>query len=97
MMISGENLELNPDQRVALAAIGAAAHAMQFVGITVGLAAAPSLVSAASAVVSGTQCPFGSPPSDLIADFDSGRNMYLRCLHFPHHCWNLSGNSITCP
>jgi hypothetical protein len=97
MMISGENLALSPDQRIALAALGAAAHAMRFVGTTVSLAAAPSLLSAVSAVLAGTQCPYGSPPSDLIPDFDSSRNIYMRCLHWPHHCWDLSGRSISCP
>lgn len=97
MMISGENLGLSADQKIALAALAASAHAMRFVGNIVRDAASPSIASAASAVVGGTKCPFGHPPADIIGDFDGTRHLYLRCLHSPRHCWDFGGNPIPCP
>lgn len=99
MMVTqdGHNLVLLPDQRLALAVISASAHALNFVGNVVRTAASPSMLTAANAVLAATKCPFGSGPGDLITDFDSGGNMYIRCLHAPRHCWNMSGHSIACP
>jgi hypothetical protein len=61
------------------------------------LTATSSLSIGMSAVTSSLKCPYGSPPADIQAAFDSSRNLHLECLHSsPKHCWDLSGNNRTC-
>ncbi len=97
----GTDLELSPEQRVALLGIQAVALALSAfrtnIGATLGLALEPSLAQATSAILSPTKCPYDHPPADIIQDFDSKKNMYLHCLHASTHCWNMSGHFVGCP
>jgi hypothetical protein len=100
-VIETGDLDLNIEQRVALAAINAAYLATRAFGTDFGIglhtAVAPFLSQAVSATVSSLQCPYDSPPADVVRDFDSSKNMYLHCLHGNRHCWSVGGHYITCP
>ena len=95
------DLELNIEQRVALTAINAAYLATRALGTDFGAALhtalAPLLAQAISATVSSLQCPYSSPPADVVRDFDPNQDMYMHCLHGSQHCWTLGGHRITCP
>jgi hypothetical protein len=100
MALTGD-LELNIEQRVALAAINAAYLATRSLstefGISLHASVGPFLAQAVTAAVSALQCPYSSPPADVVRDFAPNKDMYMRCLHGTRHCWTLSGHSITCP
>jgi len=54
--------------------------------------------SYANHILAGTMCPYGTPPTNIVREFDSERNMYWKCLHGPNrHCWSFDGKAINCP
>lgn len=91
------DLKLKPEQQVALVAI-------QVVGLTIGTFSAEfgdnlrtALAGMTKAAIGSTQCPYSSPPEDIVQGFDSKKNMYLHCLHGNRHCWSMNGSYIQCP
>jgi hypothetical protein len=94
MELSRESLALRQDQLFLLGSVQTLAVGLHALG---GLeSVAQSLLSTVSTSVS-MDCPYGSPRSPIVGDFDSSSNMYLHCNHSPKHCWSWTGNSITCP
>jgi hypothetical protein len=80
-----------------LAEAGSGLRAQSTLGSSIAALVSPPLAMAATAAVSGIQCPYGQPPEAIVGDFDANRNMYLHCLHGTKHCWTMTGQSITCP
>ena len=100
-LVLNRDLDFNVEQRVALAAIYSAYVAIGALTTTFGASlhssVAPLLTQAIGATVASLQCPYGSPPVDIVTDFDSAQNIFLHCNHSPRHCWSYGGRYITCP
>ena len=94
------DLELSDAQRAVLKLLSDADEGLRSlpaVGASLRAIVSPPLGVAATAALSGMQCPYGDPPEAIVGDFDGNRNMYLHCLHSTKHCWTTGGQSITCP
>lgn len=96
----GYDLELQPGQLTVLRLVEALYGTLHLaMPDAVALSAQPAILTLARTALSPTKCPYGQPPVDIVVEFDSATNMYLRCLHgSPCHCWEYgSGRRITCP
>jgi hypothetical protein len=99
-VMSGGDLELSIEQQFALRAVLALHFGLRSMPSVGGKALVdsmgPIVAQAITAILVGTKCPFGSPPSIIIGDFDSRLNAYQHCHHNPRHCWD-NGRAIPCP